>query len=1454
MRIRMLIKFLPLVLFVFCLFLLSDKPLYAAPITTSCSQTSPTKASYSIQFAAPSTGSPFTLILTPASYLITPTIQSTGMTCTTNSLGDISCESNGTSTANISFTIDSQKPSNITNLTVESRAEDVDGNIIDSGTCNIALGNTTTPPVQTTPPIPAPQNPGIDPRPRPPVACDKSVKDEEFHSLRPYQASACNASAQTALYCGNTVFLTDTFSVSRDGVSSPSDPGSSLTNRTCVDHPELGTVVCDYTLQRDKTFSIDLKDLELPIAGNTEDVRNTVNRSTDPKDESINDPQKINEYVSWYLNGVPNGTAYGHIENEEPTNGVNDTLFNKNINGLINFSGPLNKLLPLRIQQRERLAQVKNAVDSIAKNANGINQRHNQVVGCTRTIPIPVPVGAVVVRYNFTVHVPCYGTFLNAILFGPSTPHQLAEWDVAANQPPLEEEYQDKTFLEYWKAYKEWRGNICTTIPAGPIKVLLCINPGDTGNAFAAQIFPFIPLSSTEDTIGKIRVEEAPLPLEQQDPITITKESVSQAESPIYVPHMAEDYQLADTLQQTFVSKDLDLNAPADTTTTVGDEFCNVVEVKNNPGDNLFAGELNPRLSYESQFQCEYVLDPKDIKNGGSCYDATKNCHQVCEENPDPLLPPICHESCDSDAQCYPSGYQGCGGKPQLDCDSGYVCADSCSAPDVRACEFSTDHSIPVYTETPYLDDIWAKLVAGPSSVFKRIFPKIGTDGPLTEIVDAPSASSTTFSSTNLGTTVKAADTRSGASAELYFPHLGGIHEYFLECIQTALRPQGLGRECGDFNNPPELSLTATNVSKTKNLSHSPWLAFDDSDRAHIVFVDYGDKTPPSKIMYTTGSGKSFSTPFTLAENTLQDSNNRTGIGFGNGKLHVVYVLKNQGVFYREGTGASWSTQEKISGAKQAAEPNITVDTVGHSHIVYIEDTCGGGRFSAYYRLKRADGFLSTASAPMRDCTNQKFPQIAVTNNGKPHMVFGRADTSIIYSRLDGAAWVNKTISSGAQGPNARNATITTDGTNLYAAWDQDTNGGGKEAVFFSSSSDGGNTWSPPQLASIQGSPYAAFANVNYSKSANKVFITWSDKSQANNMEIWLRLYDVTTKTFSVPIRITNEDGDSKQAVVDTGSSKAGIVWQDFSSGEWQVYYTETSLAGTPTGGTGGGTTPGGGSNPPLGGQCVLTEAEIRRKITQDWGLPNPVADLTPQIRTGPGYWSAKSILAAERYVSNKPGFTVIQYLTGAWIWYEGASGYPNMYSLNCGNNPNGTKVSDFCTTTSFQIAGYQASKNYQDVYNKLYTGSSDQNFRELLRKVVDNSVPNGFKDPWRYKTPYNDLLIYLDDVLANGQINQLATSGQQLTTLPNSGSDLNGYIAARKRQLLTLIAGKDPNMVAALNSSAVSQGDLINRAFIPGGPKGCSTTPGYLYICGDDKQRIADYAYSLWKLDCSTP
>jgi hypothetical protein len=109
-------------------------------------------------------------------------------------------------------------------------------------------------------------------------------------------------------------------------------------------------------------------------------------------------------------------------------------------------------------------------------------------------------------------------------------------------------------------------------------------------------------------------------------------------------------------------------------------------------------------------------------------------------------------------------------------------------------CTKNVSVGLGVVTETPKADELWSRLVAGPSAIFKRIFPKVGEGGAILGILDMPAATRVTYSGSGLVTTSNP-EGRAGEAAELYFPHIGGISEYFLKGIQTILRPKGFGEQ-----------------------------------------------------------------------------------------------------------------------------------------------------------------------------------------------------------------------------------------------------------------------------------------------------------------------------------------------------------------------------------------------------------------------------------------------------------------------------------------------------------------------------------------------------------------------------------------------------------------------------------------------------------------------------------
>ncbi|OGM15803.1 hypothetical protein A2V97_03470 [Candidatus Woesebacteria bacterium RBG_16_42_24] len=575
--------------------------------------------------------------------------------------------------------------------------------------------------------------------PPPTVPCNQTNEDrgypDEFHSLRPYQASPCSDETEpSALFCGNDLTLQDSFTVSRSQASQ-CDPISPDTEE------------CIFKITRNLDIAVDVSGAELPIMGRTEDdVINSQNQN-----ETRNDAEKVNEYVSWYLNGTNIAAEYGDLDagNED------------DISKLVNFSGPIKKLLPERIKRDE----IRETIE--ARRAD----RHDQVVGCIRREGfLGIYVGIV----------ECYSG-------GGGTEIRLS--DLADHMPPQEEDPRFANYQEFLWAYFRWRGYECPNIPI--VNITVCFEAPWLFN-YWADLYYLTPLSSTEDRLGQIQVVN---PYVQ--PVTpgmfIFVNSLVTTPAKLFFAHMEESQELADTLQDTFVPKGNPKSGPVSGVSPP--EYCDLTEIRTNPGDDLFAGEIGVDLTYTADFSCTFdIFDPPDPVDryrcselyGGVCVSDDYDCDEM---------------------------------DGQLDCPSGWRCGrpeGSCNAQRPNpSCPATAQVVLNTVTKTPLVDDIWSRLVAGVSGVFKRIFPKVAPGAPVEGILDIPAATGVTYSAeiNNVPVPVAAGNpgNQRGPAAELYFPHIGGIEQYFLQCIQTALRPQGFGEVCPS-GEPPEVVTTCPSV------------------------------------------------------------------------------------------------------------------------------------------------------------------------------------------------------------------------------------------------------------------------------------------------------------------------------------------------------------------------------------------------------------------------------------------------------------------------------------------------------------------------------------------------------------------------------------------------------------------------------------------------------------------
>lgn len=586
--------------------------------------------------------------------------------------------------------------------------------------------------------------------PPPTVECDKTDYPE-FHSLRPYQASPCHGGRDLAIYCGNDLILQDTVR----GYYDSYDPN-------CKQIGD-GKVECSYTIDRQRNIAIDVSGVDLPISGNTEDVINSQGQN-----ETLSDADKVNNYISWYLNGV-NGRA----EYPFPYD-----MTEEDAKKIVDFSGPLNKLLPQSIQLNERVATIENVLqkdfnnDSVIGSVNtGGGTRHDQVVGCVYNAFGLLKLGKIVECYPS-------GIIDNKREF------RLSDFEAHIPPFPWEDQYENN-FPRYYHDYQEWKGKECIWIPI--LKIQICVDSPFRPN-YWGNLFKYIPFSSTEDREGSLRVKSGYVQATSEDTI-VSNVKVQSSPAPLYFAHQEENKTLSRLLQTTYVARD---NLGGDEINPKyvdikGSDHCSLAQIRSNPGDNLFPGEIFVALSYKIDFICQFDVGQLE----------------------QPVDTPVCHLF---GKTCYPKDWTNCSGNfGRMDCPVDYICADSCQEPNYNLfCEKTANIYLSTETKTPGADTIWGRLVAGASSVFKRFFPKMGEDNsPIKAVFDIPAASKVTYTATDADTGAQVPiyaqnpAQRIGQSPELYFPHLGGVEEYFLHAIQTALRPKGYGYNIVSGNPSP---------------------------------------------------------------------------------------------------------------------------------------------------------------------------------------------------------------------------------------------------------------------------------------------------------------------------------------------------------------------------------------------------------------------------------------------------------------------------------------------------------------------------------------------------------------------------------------------------------------------------------------------------------------------------
>jgi len=327
--------------------------------------------------------------------------------------------------------------------------------------------------------------------------------------------------------------------------------------------------------------------------------------------------------------------------------------------------------------------------------------------------------------------------------------------------------------------------------------------------------------------------------------------------------------------------------------------------------------------------------------------------------------------------------------------------------------------------------------------------------------------------------------------------------------------------------------LMATANSGTR--ASDPWLVRDGSGRVHFTRLEYDSAGSISGITTSnTTDGTSWG-----GANYLSDLPNfadkETVFADAGGVLYMAYNSDsiNNDMFFRKSFdgGATWTSRvrvpDSIGGVIGAY---VVVDIAGRifvawanyntGNIMIDSSADGGATWGTDIRVNDVPG---TINDPLPTNWNMSMPAIAVDKSDNLHVIWtdyrnpnSFGDIYVSRSGNHGATWDAAVKVSDYNGPAAqRMADITVDSNAvLHAVWYDHRNGG--YDVYYSSSSDGGQTWSPNLRVSTATTDRmyqrpGDYITIRTNPVDNNVYIVWTDGRGADFDIYFAAMHDMSS-------------------------------------------------------------------------------------------------------------------------------------------------------------------------------------------------------------------------------------------------------------------------------------------------------------------------------------------------------
>jgi hypothetical protein len=303
----------------------------------------------------------------------------------------------------------------------------------------------------------------------------------------------------------------------------------------------------------------------------------------------------------------------------------------------------------------------------------------------------------------------------------------------------------------------------------------------------------------------------------------------------------------------------------------------------------------------------------------------------------------------------------------------------------------------------------------------------------------------------------------------------------------------------------------------------------------------------------------------------INNNNNNTNINRGGGNQTIppepepttennVYVVwdddtpGNSEIFFAvsNDNGQTFSTPINLSNnAGRSFEPQISSEG-NNVYVVWDDDT--PGNFDIFFAVSNDNG--QTFSTPINLSNNAgvSFPPQISSEGNNVYVVWedttpGNGEILFAVSNDNGQTFSTPINLSNNAGISFE-PQISSEVNNVYVVWEDTTPG--NFDIFFAVSNDNGQTFSTPiNLSNNAG----VSDNQQISSEGNNVYVVWDDGPLGGNGEILFTVSNDNGQTFSTPINLSNNAGDSLDPQISSEVNNVYVVWDDDTPGNSEIFF-----------------------------------------------------------------------------------------------------------------------------------------------------------------------------------------------------------------------------------------------------------------------------------------------------------